>query len=203
MEKNQSISPKKEIKYKKIAILPSVKENTDKNSQKIKLIHSYFTIKKEKTNPYFLNAKVGSCSHIIVKNNSCLAIPFRIKNERGRCLNYYKFIPEKLAVNRSTYINDYIPVANMHCGMLKKPLVPYDPESLRNRLPIISIVSGAAANRSSLDLGNREGKLLDSKKQWKTTYRDCFKKPHVVPVTNAGISSDLAKASRRRLNASM
>ena len=43
---------------------------------------------------------------------------------------------------------------NLHCGMGKKPLVPYTPDSARNLLPLNGIVSGAAANRSYLDLGN-------------------------------------------------
>lgn len=197
MEQKQYSDKYQKNKYK-YKILEAENKKTGE-----KIIKSYFKIQKQKGNPYFNNSKVESCSHVLVRNNSCLAIPFHIINEKGRKLNYYKYLPKKLAVNRSTYISDFIPVANMHCGMRDKPLVPYDPDSLRNRLPIIGTVSGAAVNRSSLNLGSKNFNLLDRRRQWRTTYRDAFKKPSVIPVTNAGIASDMAKASRRRLNASV
>ena len=45
-------------------------------------------------------------------------------------------------------MTNYVPVANLHCGMRKKPLVPFWPDAARNLLPLNGIVSGAAANRS-------------------------------------------------------
>ena len=86
---------------------------------------------------------------------------------------------------------------NLHCGMGKKPLVPYTPDSARNLLPLNGIVSGAAANRSYLDLGN--GNIIN-RKQWNTTYRDSYLYPRIVPISNSGICADMAIASHQRLN---
>lgn len=166
-------------------------------SEANKLKHSFFNSKHEKGNLYFKNSKVGSCSYVLVKNGQSLAMPFGIKNQRGRSLNHFKTVPQKLLERKSTYMHDYIQVGNMHCGMDKKPLVPYDPESYRNRLPVNGIVSGAAINRSYLDLGNCN---LINRKQWKTTYRDSFRSPRIVPVSNLGIAADMAKASHMLLN---
>ena len=158
---------------------------------------TFFNSKHEFGNAYFNNSRVGSCSYVLVKNGQCLAMPFSIINRRGRGLNHFKTIPEKMATNKSTYMADYITVGNMHCGMAKKPLVPYDPESYRSRLPINGIVSGAAINRSYLELGNSN---LINRKQWKSTYKDSYRRPELVPVTNLGIASDMAKAAHMRLN---
>ena len=158
---------------------------------------TYFKTHKELGDPFFKNTRITSCSHVLVKNGRCLAIPFGITNRRGRHLNHFKTVPEKLSTNKSIYMSDYIQVNNLHCGMGKKPLCPYTPNSARNLLPINGIVSGAAANRSYLDLGN--GNIIN-RKQWNTTYRDSYLYPRIVPISNSGICADMAIASHRRLN---
>ena len=45
-------------------------------------------------------------------------------------------------------MHDYITIGDIHCGMTKKPLVPYNMDSSRSRLPINGIISGAAINFS-------------------------------------------------------
>ena len=102
-----------------------------------------------------------------------------------------------MATNKSTYMADYVMVGDMHCGMAKKPLMPYSPDSYRSRMPVNGIVSGAAVNRSYLELGNSN---LINRKQWKSTYRDCYRKPAIIPVNNLGIASDMAKAMHMRIN---
>lgn len=42
----------------------------------------------------------------------------------------------------------------MHAGMNKKPLVPYDPISYRNRLPVATVVM-PNKNKSIIELGDR------------------------------------------------
>ena len=158
---------------------------------------TYFQTHKELGDPFFKNSRITSCSHVLVKNGRCLAIPFGIKNRRGRGLNHFKTVPEKLSSNKSIYMSDYIQVNNLHCGMGKKPLVPYTPDSARNLLPLNGIVSGAAANRSYLDLGN--GNIIN-RKQWNSTYRDSYLYPRIVPISNSGICADMAIASHQRLN---
>ena len=95
-------------------------------------------------------------------------------------------------------MNDYIIFGNIHCSMEKKPLVPYKVDSSRSRLPINGIISGGEINRASIELGVFR---VINRKQWKSTYRDSYRKPFYVPVSNSGIVSDLAKASHYRLNA--
>lgn len=42
----------------------------------------------------------------------------------------------------------------MRCGMDKKPLVPYSPNSLRNRLPVLDI-KRLNKNSSTIELGDK------------------------------------------------
>ena len=158
---------------------------------------TFFNTRKDFGDPYFKSTKVGSCSHVLVKNGRCLAIPFGVTNRRGRHLNHFKTVPEKLSSNKTIYMTDYIPVSNLHCGMGKKPLVPYHPDSQRSKLPLNGIVSGASANRSYLELGNSS---IVNRKQWNTTYRDSYLYPRIVPISNSGICADMAVASHQRLN---
>ena len=158
---------------------------------------TFFKTHQEKGYPYFSTTRVGSCSYVLVKNGQCLAIPFYIINRRGRSLNHFKTVPEKLYTNKSTYMNDYKSFGNIHCGMGKKPLIPYKMNCARSQLPINGIISGAASNRSSFELGDSG---LINIKQWKTTYKDSFRKPSYVPVSNIGISAEMARASHLRLN---
>ena len=95
-------------------------------------------------------------------------------------------------------MHDYITIGDIHCGMTKKPLVPYNMDSSRSRLPINEIISGAAINRASKELGDFR---LINRKQWKSTYKDSYRKPSILPVSNYGIASDMAKAAHSILNA--
>ena len=68
----------------------------------------------------------------------------------------------------------------------------------RNQLPIRGIVSGAAANRSCFELGDNR---IINRKQWKTTYRDFYRKPTFIPISNMGICANMAKAEHMKLTA--
>ena len=177
----------------------SKKINEEEKFQISKCHKTFFKTHQEKGNPYFSTTKVGSCSYVLVKNGKCLAIPFSIINRRGRSLNHFKTVPEKLYTNKSTYMNDYLPIGNIHCGMKKKPLVPYKMNCSRNQLPIQGIINGAAVNRSCIELGDNS---LINRKQWKTTYRDFFRKPSYIPVSNIGIAAEMARSTHLRLNES-
>lgn len=165
-----------------------VKSNTN-------LTKSFFIPDKKKTNVFFKETKVGSCSRVLVKNGQSLAIPFYIRNEKGRGLNHFKTVPEKSGEVKSVYMKDYLPVPQMHAGMGKKPLEVYDMHSYRNRLPIDGIVMGLK-NKSLIQIG--EGELIN-RKQWVSSSQDSFRWPTIVPVSNSGILSDMAKDSHRRL----
>ena len=114
----------------------------------------YFNTAKDKTDAFFTNTKVDSCSHVLVKNGQSLALPFEIKNQKGYPLNHYKYVPSKSKEVKSVYRKDYTPKPFMHVGMAKKPLVAYHPESYRNRLPLGGIIM-SHKNKSVIEIGDR------------------------------------------------
>ena len=114
----------------------------------------YFATSKNKTHEFFKQSKVGSCSHIIVKNGQSIAVPFKITNSKGKQLNDFKNFQDKSSETQSVYRKDYTIKPNMHAGMTNKPLVPYHPESYRNRLPREGIVM-APKNKSIVEIGDR------------------------------------------------
>ena len=172
------------------------KEIEKNNLPQLTRSHSFFKTHQEKGYAYFASSRVGSCNYVKVKNGRCLAIPFRIINSRGRSLNHFKTVPDKLHINKSTYMNDFIERSDMHCGMKKKPLIPYSINSPRSQLPIRGIINGAAVNRSCLQLGDNR---IINRKQWKTSYRDFFRKPNFIPVSNMGIAANMAKAAHAKI----
>ena len=172
-------------------------EIKDKILEENKIKRTYFNPNKKMGDPFFKNTKVGSCSHVLVSNGKTLAVSFSIKNRRGRSLNHFKKVPGKLSVSKSTYMNDYHLFPNMHAGMGKKPLMPYSPDSFRSRLPLNGIVSGAANNRSYLELGDRG---MINRKQWGSTNRLSYLWPRIVPISNTGICADMARAAHMRMN---
>lgn len=121
--------------------------NTLKNSR-------YFNTSKDKTNEFFKQTKVDSCSHILVKNGVSLAVPFNVTNPKGRPLNHYKYAPVRSSESTSIYRKDYCVRPYMHVGMEKKPLSSYHPDSYRNRLPTSGIIM-SHKNKSIVELGDR------------------------------------------------
>lgn len=155
----------------------------------------YFIVSKDKTDKFFKKAKVNSCSHVLVKNGQSLAIPCKIVNSKGLGMNSYKLFPSNANNFKSVYQKDYNQKPNMHVGMKKKPLVPYDQMSYRNRLPIADFAMGYS-NKTNFTLGNPN---LINRKQWISTSKDTYSYPQIVPVSNTGILSDMAKMSHKKL----
>lgn len=113
----------------------------------------YFNPDKTKGDSFFKETKVESCHHIVVRNGVPYAITYNIKNAKNRPLNNFKRDLAKSQNVKSVYKKDYEPKPDMHVGMAKKPLLPYNPTSYRNRLP----VEGAGTqytNKTNFDLGN-------------------------------------------------
>ncbi len=121
---------------------------TNENSSK------FFTQDKNKTDEFFKDTKVSSCSHVLVKNGHSAAVPFKILNQKGLPLQHYKYAPAKMPESKSVYRKDYSIKPSMHVGMTKKPLVTYDPDSYRNRLPIGGIIM-PHKNKSIIEIGDR------------------------------------------------
>lgn len=150
---------------------------------------------KDKTHPFFKQARIDSCSHIIVKNGQTLAVPFSIRNSKGRALSHFKTIPMKSSELLSIYRKDFSIKPMLHCGMAHKPLEPYNPSSYRNRLPNMDYVI-SHKNKSSVEFTDKTG---GSRKQWISTYSDTYTTPVFLPICNTGILSDISKKIHKKL----
>ncbi len=114
----------------------------------------YFQTFKHKADPFFKSTKVESCSHVLVKNGQSLAVPFQIKNQKGNPMLHYTFAESKSSEAKSVYRKDFTPKPFMHAGMGKKPLVKYNPDSYRNRLPVGGVIM-PLKNKSVIEIGDR------------------------------------------------
>jgi len=168
--------------------------------QKAEIKHAksskFFNTMKHKTHEFFKDSKIDSCSHVLVKNGTSVAVPFDIKNSKGRGLLSFKIQPSLSSEVESIYRKDYSVKPDMHVGMSKKPLVPYHPLSYRNRLPT-SYVIMPHKNKSVVEIGDR-GTV--NRKQWVTSHMDNFNKPKTLPISNTGIISDMTIRVHKKLN---
>jgi hypothetical protein len=123
------------------------KDNTRKSA--------FFNSSKEKTNDFFKESKVGSCSHVFIKNGVALAAPFKIVNQKNKPLNNYKNFPLRSLELKTIYRSDFDVHYEMHVGMPKKPLSKYEENSYRNRLATGGIIM-PHKNMSIVEIGDRE-----------------------------------------------
>lgn len=123
------------------------------NSKELKS-SKFFNPDKAKTNEFFKESKIGSCSHVLIKNGTCVAIPYQISNEKGRELLNFKIQPSLSSEVESVYRKDYSVKPDMHVGMTKKPLIAYHPTSYRNRLPTSTVIM-PHKNKSIVEIGDR------------------------------------------------
>ena len=126
----------------------------DHNNETNKKNSKFFNSQKDKTDKFFKTTKVGSCSHIIVRNGVSIAVPFSVKNEKGNTLLAFKTNETRSSEVKSVYRKDYDIRPYMHAGMSNKPLHPYNPTSYRNRLPTASVIM-PHKNKSIVELGDR------------------------------------------------
>jgi len=128
--------------------------STEVNANSNTLKKSFFTSDKSKTNEFFKKSKVDSCSHVLVRGGQTVAVPFNIKNKKGKSMLQYKIAPSRSSEASSIYRQDFSQKTFMHVGMEKKPLVPYHPESYRNRLPVGGVIM-PHKNKSIVEIGDR------------------------------------------------
>ena len=121
---------------------------------KEKQTSKFFNTNKAKTNKFFKETKITSCSHVLVQNGTSVAVPFKITNSKGKGLLNFKIQPSLSSEVESVYRKDYSVKPDMHVGMTKKPLVPYNPTSYRNRLPTSSVIM-PHKNKSIVEIGDR------------------------------------------------
>lgn len=152
---------------------------------------------KSKSVPFFQSTRVESCSKVIEHKGQCIAVPFKILNSKGRPLSAYKYTNHKQKELKSVYALDFSKKIIPHTGMAKKPLVPYHPESFRNRLPTGNFYA-QHKNLSKIQIGSQVDVNF---KQWVSTAKDNYQWPTKVPITNLGILSDISKRSHTKLTA--
>ena len=158
---------------------------------------TFFIQEKDKGDEYFRTTRVGSGRKVIIKNGLPLALPYKVKNIRGEPLTHFNYTLKKLPKNNSTYFEDFCTLREEnHIGMVKKPLVPYNPAHTRNKL-MNDFGIRLFRNLSSVNIGN--GRLIN-RKQWISTYKDSFKPMEMKRISNPGILSDLAKRTHYKFN---
>ena len=158
---------------------------------------TFFNLEKEKGDKYFRSTRVGSCRRIVVKNGLPFALTFKVKNPRGEPMTHFNYTLKQLPKNPTSYFIDYCTKKEEnHLGMKKKPLVPYNPNHTRSKLPDDTNFR-AFRNLSAFDIG-KEG--LINRKQWISTYKDSFKPTTIKRISKQGILSDLAKRAHYKLN---
>ena len=158
---------------------------------------TFFIQEKDKGDKYFRSTRVGSCRRVVVKNGLPFALTFKVRNPRGEPMTHFNYTLKQLPKNPSSYFVDYCTKKEeYHLGMDNKPLIPYNPDHTRSRLPN-DLGFRAFRNLSAFDIG-KEG--LINRKQWISTYKDSFKPTKVKRISNQGILSDLAKRTHYKLN---
>lgn len=151
--------------------------------------NSCFTVDKKNTAPFFRTTRVASCNKVVIRNGRPIAICYKVRNQKGLPLNAFKLDEGKLPEKMTIYQKDYCIHPDVHLGMDKKPLVPYTPNSYRNRLPIDNSHT-AYKNTSRINIGDNN---LVNRKQWKSINRSSYKRPKSSYISNPGILSDMAK----------
>ena len=168
------------VNLKNNSFFSNTQKNLNNNFHK-----TFFTLEKDKGDKYFRSTRVGSCRRVVVKN------------PRGEPMTHFNYTLKELPKNPTSYFIDYCTKKEEnHLGMKKKPLVPYNPNHTRSKLPE-DISFRALRNISAFDIG-KEG--LINRKQWISTYKDSFKPINIKRISNPGILSDMAKRTHYKLN---
>ena len=174
------------------SIFPNIHKN-NKNSFK----KTFFLLEKEKGDQYFRSTRVGSCRKVVVKNGLPFALTFKVKNPRGEPMTHFNHTLKQQPKNPSSYNLDFCTKKEEnHLGMNNKPLVAYNPNHTRSKLPE-DVSFRAIRNLSAFDIG-REG--LINRKQWISTYKDSYKPIIIKRISNQGILSDIVKRTHYKLN---
>jgi len=110
--------------------------------------------------------------------------------------------PKDLNKNKSSEVTSssfdtFKPRANLHAGMIRKPLEPYHPNAARSRLPSPTIVM-PYKNSSQIVIGDRSS---FNKRQFTTTHGNNFVKPvNSMTQQNPGISAEATKRMKHRMD---
>jgi hypothetical protein len=153
------------------------------------------TLKSTKSPDFFKSTRVESCQFVSVKNGQTLAVSFPVTKTGYKHPNSWvnqKRSSETVSHTGATYRVH----SDMHAGMSKKPLVPYNPHSYRSRLPTAEYVA-PYRNASQFEIGDRTA--LSSKSVFRTTNQALLTSKNILEgITNQGIISEKTKWGKTR-----
>ena len=127
----------------------------------------YAKVKYEQSNPYFRQTKVSTCSHILTsKDGRSIAVAYPLVKTGWKHPASHQNM-NKSSETESLMRTTFQSRATLHAGMMSKPLIPYNPNSTRSRLPVPTIVM-PYKNSSQVVIGDRSSVY---KKHFATTNR--------------------------------
>lgn len=153
------------------------------------------SLKSTKSPQFFQSTRVDSCQYVVNKNGQTLAVSFPVTKTGYKAPNSWanqKRSSEKQSHAGTTY-RVHI---DMHAGMAKKPLVPYNPDSYRSRLPSADFVA-PYRNASQFEIGDRTA--ASAKTVFRTTNQSLLTSKNILEgLTNQGIISEKTKWNKKR-----
>jgi hypothetical protein len=153
------------------------------------------SLKVTKSPQFFQSTRVDSCQYVSTKNGQTVAVSYPVTKTGYKAPNSWvnqKRSSETVSHSGATYKVHSI----MHTGMDRKPLVPYNPDSYRNRLPSADYVA-PYRNASQFEIGDRTA--CSAKSVFKTTNQALLTSKNILEgLTNQGIISEKTKWHKTR-----
>lgn len=153
------------------------------------------SLKATKSPQFFQSTRVDSCQFVSTKNGQTVAVSFPVTKTGYKAPN--SWVNQKRSSETvSHYGTTYRVHSNMHTGMNQKPLVPYDPNSYRNRLPSADYVA-PYRNASQFEIGDRTA--CSAKSVFRTTNKALMTSKNILEgLTNQGIIAEKTKWHKTR-----
>jgi hypothetical protein len=154
------------------------------------------SLKSTKSPKFFQTTRVDSCQYVSTKNGQTVAISFPVTKTGYKAPNSWvnqSRSTETVSHSGATYKVH----SSMHAGMPGKPLVAYDPNSYRNRLPSADYVA-PYRNASQFEIGDRTA--CSQKSVFKTTNQALLVSKNILDgLTNQGIIAEKTKWHKKRV----
>ena len=171
----------KSVAGSNVGQLQATQDSTMKRS--LHDLDAFMTKKQTTSSPFFRTARVQTCSHVMMKNGTAIAVAFPLEKTGWKHPNSYNNTKRSSEVD-SWSRTVYQQRGYNHAGMLHKPLEPYHPTSFRSRLPQPTVVM-PYKNSSQIVIGDRSS---DDKRQFKTVNKLQQLRPNLENAcTNGGI----------------
>lgn len=154
-------------------------------------------LKSTKSDPFFKNTKVQTCQFIQTVNGQPRAIAYPQKKTGYKAPN--SWVNQRRSSETESHASQTHKLhPSMHAGMEKKPLVKYDPNSFRSRLPTVDYVI-PYKNTSQIEIGDRSS--LSTASQFKTSYQSNMTSHNMRDFTsNSGTIARMTKWHKSRVD---